>query len=78
MTTETSTTTQDKCVRLDELTDAPAGVKAWLDHRHYLMGLADLEWVRGWVERTARDLRLEVLEADEAEADEAEMREAVA
>jgi hypothetical protein len=49
--------------RLRELTDAPAGVQAWLDHTNYSMGLDDLDWVRGWVERAARDLR-----ADEAEA----------
>lgn len=51
MSTDTSTTT-----RLDELTDAPAGVKAWLDRTHYSMGLDDLDWVRGWVERATRDL----------------------
>jgi hypothetical protein len=55
-------TSMTSSARLDELTDAPAGVKAWLDRTHYSMGLDDLDWVRGWVERTARDL-----EADEAE-----------
>ena len=38
------------------LTAAPAGVKAWVDRTNYSMGLDDLDWVRGWVERAARDL----------------------
>jgi hypothetical protein len=50
-------TTIGSSARLGELADAPASVKAWLDRTHYAMGLDDLDWVRGWVERTARDLK---------------------